>query len=68
MSYQFLEPLQQKSICIYWPSAILKRVNIHKHAFKVKWFGGAVARLATYLSGRSQVERMQMYFALSLLP
>lgn len=68
MSCQFLEALQQKSICIYWPSAMLERVNILKHAFKVKRFSGAVVRLAIYLSGRSQVETMQMYFALSLLP
>lgn len=51
MSYQFLEALQQKSICIYWTSAMLKRVYILNRTFTVKRFSAAAAMFATCLSG-----------------
>lgn len=67
-SCQILEALQHKSVCMHWPSTMLKKVNMLRYVFKVKMFSGAVARLATYLSGRSQVETMQTYFAQCLFP
>lgn len=68
MSYQVLEALQQTFIWILWPSLMLKTVSILKHAYKVKRFSDALARHAIYLSGRSQVEPLQMYYSLSILP
>lgn len=64
---KFLQSLQEKSFCISWPSAMLRRVNLFKHIYKGKRFSD-VGKLATYLSGRSQVEAMWIYFALSILP
>lgn len=58
---------KKKSFYFSWPSAMLRRVNTLEHTFKRKR-STDVAELATYLSGRSQVETMCIYFTLNLLP